>query len=87
MYAVQYAHSFRAEGKENLEVVHKFKYITPEPSDIVECLYKTALHTCDLLALDRPFLFPSIYNLMQYLAEQNVNLSAWCVSKSRLLIS
>ena len=31
--------------KENLEVVHEFEYITPEPSDIVEsCLHKTALH-------------------------------------------
>ena len=40
--------------KENL-VVREFKYKTPEPSDIVECLYKTALHACDLLALERHF--------------------------------
>ena len=30
--------------------------LTPEPNDIVECcLYKTALHASELLAIDRPY--------------------------------
>ena len=51
--------------KETLErIVHEFEYITPEPRDIVEwCLYRTALHACDLVASDHSFLFPSIYKL------------------------
>ena len=55
--------------------------------DIVEwCLYRTALHACDLVASDHSFLFPSMYKLfMQYLAERDVDVSGVCVSKSRLL--
>ena len=74
--------------KEKLEkVVQEFEYMTPEPRDIVEwCLYRTALHACDLVASDHSFLFPSIYELfMQYLAEHDVDLSGVCVSKSWLL--
>ena len=67
--------------------MQEFENITPEPRDIVEwCLYRTALHACDLVASDHSFLFPSIYKLfMQYLAEHDVDLSGVCVSKSRLL--
>ena len=68
--------------KQNLErIVHEFEYITLEPSDIVEwCLYKTALHACELLASDMPFLFPSMYRqFMQYLAEHDVDLSGVCI--------
>lgn len=74
--------------KENLEIiVHEFEYLTPESSDIVEwCLYKTALHACELLASDQPFLFPSMYRqFMGYLADYDVDFSAVCTSKSRLL--
>ena len=36
--------------KEKLErVVHDFEYITQEPASVVECcLYKMALHACDI---------------------------------------
>ena len=45
-----------------LEFEHKKK---TEPSNIVEwCLYKTALHACDLVASDRPFLSPSMYRFL-----------------------
>ena len=49
--------------KENLErIVHDFEYVTQEPNDVVECcLYKTALHACDLVISDHSFLFPSMY--------------------------
>ena len=74
--------------KQNLErIVHVFEYITLEPSDIVVewCFYKTALHACELLSSDIS-LFPSMYRqIMQYLAEHDVDLSVVCVSKSRLL--
>ena len=75
--------------KETLErVVHEFQSsTTPEPRDIVEwCLYRTALHACDLVASDHSFLFPSMYKLfMQYLAECDVDIPDVCVPKSRLL--
>ena len=43
--------------KENLEkIVQEFENITPEPRDIVEwCLYRTALHACDLVASDHSY--------------------------------
>ena len=48
--------------KELEKLVLEFEYITPEPS-VEWCLYKTALHACDLVASDHPFLFPSMYGL------------------------
>ena len=74
--------------KENLEkIVHEFEYVTPEVSDIVECcLYKTALHACELVASDCPFLFPTMYRqFMGYLTDYDIDLSKACTSKSRLL--
>ena len=51
--------------KKNLErIVDEFEYITLELFDIVQwCLYKTALHACELVASDCPFLFPNMYRL------------------------
>ena len=44
------------------------------------------LHACELVASDRPFLFPYIYRLfMQYVSDHDIELSSVCVSKSRLL--
>ena len=74
--------------KEHLEkVVDEFEYITPEASDIAECcLYKTALHVCELAASDRPFLFPTMYRkFMQHLSDYDIDFSEVCMSKSRLL--
>ena len=68
--------------KENLEkVVHELECLTPEASDIVECcLYKTVLHACELVASDRPFLFPNMYRLfMQYLGDYDIDCSEVCV--------
>ena len=67
MHALQWRHSFKIESKkkENLgRVVHELECLTPEASDIVECChYKTVLHACELVASDRPFLFPNMYRL------------------------
>ena len=60
---------------------------TLEPNKIVECyLHKTALHACELVTSDHPFLFPTIYRIfMQYISEYDIDLSGVCVSNSRLL--
>ena len=61
--------------------------ITPEASDIIECcLYKTALHACELAASDHPFLFRTMYRqFMQHLSDYDIDFSEVCTSKSRLL--
>ena len=75
--------------KEKLErVVREFEYITPEPRDIVEwCLYKTALHACELVASDHLFLFPHTYRLfMQYLAEHHYLIPSMLTAAVLLLL-
>ena len=53
----------KMKKEDSEKVAHEFEYKTPEPSDIVEwCLYKTALHACELVASDYS-LFPSMYRL------------------------
>ena len=77
----------QAKKKQLERIVDEFEYVTLEPSDIVQwCLYKTALHVCELVVSDRPFLFPNMYRLfMQYVSDHDIELSSVCVSKSRLL--
>ena len=75
--------------KESLEkFVYEFECTMPsEASDVVDCcLYKTALHACELVASDYPFLFPTMYRLFtEYLSDYDIDCSEVCTSKSRLL--
>ena len=50
------------------------------------CLYRTALHACELLVSNRAFLFPTMYrHFMDDVADEDVDITDVCVSKSKLL--
>ena len=47
------------------------------------CLYKTALHACELVVSDYPFLFPTMYR--QFLQYYDIDTSGVCTSKSKFV--